>query len=110
MAKKRFSLIPVCTCLALVALNRSLHAQDAAAESIVVTGEEVPSAYGAPPGFSRAKFSNLTQAYVLPPWDFYFGEIYQGSAFRHGWPDHLFTQEVEMGLPYRFGVATEVTF
>src|SRR5207249_7356222 len=24
-------------------------------------------------------------------------------------PDHLFTQEVEMGLPYRFGVAAETT-
>src|SRR6202165_693228 len=78
MAKKRFSLITVCTGLALVALNPSLSAQDAASESVVVTGEEVPSAYGAPPGFSRAKFSNLTQAYVLPPWAFYFGEIYQG--------------------------------
>jgi len=110
MAKKRFSLITVCTGLAFVALNRSLSAQDAASESVVVTGEEVPSAYGAPPGFSRAKFSNLTQAYVLPPWAFYFGEIYQGSAFRHGPPDHLFTQEVELGLPYRFGVATEATF
>src|SRR3979411_1190041 len=110
MAKKRFSIITVCTGLALVALNRSLSAQDAAAESVVVTGEEVPSAYGAPPGFSRAKFSNLTQASVLPARAFYFGEIYQGSAFRHGPPDHLFTQEVEMGLPYRFGVATEVTF
>ena len=110
MAKKRFSLITVCTGLALVALNPSLSAQDAASESVVVTGEEVPSAYGAPPGFSRAKFSNLTQAYVLPPWAFYFGEIYQGSAFRHGPPDHLFTQEVELGLPYRFGLATEATF
>src|ERR1700716_2104122 len=110
MAKKCFSLIPVCTCLALVALNRPLHGQDAAAESVVVTGEEVPSAYGAPPGFSRAKFSNLTQAYVLPPWAFYFGEIYQGSAFRHGPPDHLFTQAGALGSPYRFGLAAEGTF
>src|SRR4029077_9989466 len=27
-----------------------------------------------------------------------------------GPPDHLFTQEVEMGLPYRFGIAAETTF
>jgi hypothetical protein len=27
-----------------------------------------------------------------------------------GPPDHIFTQEIEMGLPYRFGVATEAKF
>src|SRR6266700_5008306 len=82
-------------------------AQSAVEEQIIVTGEEVPSAYGAPPGFSRSRFSNLTNAYVLPPWAFYFGEIYEGDAFRHGPPDHLFTQEIELGLPHRFGVAAE---
>ena len=90
-----------------LAVNHSTDAQTAAAEQIVVTGEEVPSAYGAPPGLSRSRFSNLTNAYVLPPWAFFFGEIYEGDAFRHGPPDHLFTQEIEMGLPYRFGVAAE---
>jgi len=78
--------------------------------AVVVSAEEVGSAYGAPTGFSRAKFSNLTNAYVLPPWTFYFGSIYEGQAFRHGPPDHLFTQEIEMGLPYRFGIATETSF
>jgi len=85
----------------------AVNGQTAASEQIVVTGDEVASAYGAPGGFSRARFSPTTSAYVLPPWTFYFGEIYQGDAFRHGLPDHLFTQEVEMGLPYRFGVAAE---
>ena len=47
---------------------------------------------------------------MLPPWTFYFGSIYEGDAFRHGPPDHLFTQEVELGLPYRFGVAAETSF
>src|SRR6266496_3535216 len=79
-------------------------------QPIVITGEEVPSAYGAPPGLSRSRFSNTTQAYVLPPWAFFFGEIYEGQGFRHGPPDHLFTQEIEMGLPYRFGVAAEGKF
>jgi hypothetical protein len=87
----------------------SSHAQTPTSE-VVVTGEEVPSAYGAPPGFSRAKFSTLTNAYVLPPGAFYFGEIYEADAFRKGPPDHLFTQEVEFGLPYRFGIAAESTF
>jgi len=77
-------------------------------EQVVVTGgDDVTSAYGAPGGLSRSRFAPLTTAYVLPPWAFYFGEIYEGNAFRHGFPDHTFTQEVEMGLPYRFGVAAE---
>ena len=79
-------------------------------ESVVVTGEEVPglpSAYGAPPTFSRSRFSNAVNAYVLPPWAFFFGELFEGQGFRHGPPDYLFTQEVEMGLPYRFNVAAE---
>jgi len=84
--------------------------QEAASASIVVTGDDVGSAYGAPGGFSRTRFSPLTTAYVLPPWTFYFGTIYEGDVFRHGPPDHLFTQEIEMGLPYRLGVAVETTF
>jgi hypothetical protein len=95
--------------LALLAINHSIHAQTAAAEQIVVTGEEVPSAYGAPPGLSRTRFSPLTTAYVLPPGAVYAGLIYEGNAFREGPPDHLFTQEIEVGLPYRFGVAFEIS-
>lgn len=84
--------------------------QSAVSERVVVRGEEAGSAYGAPPSFSRARFAPLTSAYVLPPWAFYSGTIYEGNAFRHGPPDHLFTQEVEMGLPYRLGVAAEMRF
>jgi hypothetical protein len=91
-------------------LNRSIHAQAAAEEEIVITGEELPSAYGAPPGFSRSRFSNTTQAYVLAPWAFFFGELFEGQGFRHGPPNYLFTQEIEMGLPYRFNVAAEAGF
>lgn len=82
----------------------------ASAEAVVVTGDDIGSAYGAPGGFSRTRFAPLTTAYVLPPWTFFIGTIYEGDAFRHGPPDHLFTEEVEMGLPYRFGVAAESTF
>jgi hypothetical protein len=74
---------------------------------IVVTGDELPSAYGAPGGFSRSRFSTLTNAYVLPPGGVFAALIYEGDAFREGKPDHLFTQEVEVGLPYRFGLAVE---
>ena len=89
--------------------NQPAHAQTAIAEPLVVTGEEVPSAYGAPPGLSRSRFSNLTNAYVLPPGAVFAGLIYQGDALRFNRPDHSFTQEVEIGLPYRFGVAIENT-
>jgi hypothetical protein len=96
--------------LALVLACARTHAQDAVAnaESIVVTGEnDISSAYGAPGTFSRTRFSPTTTAYVLPPWQFLLATIYEGDAFQHGPPDHLFTQELEIGLPSRFGVAAE---
>jgi len=96
--------------IGLVLTSFRASAQTNASQPVVVQGEELPSSYGAPPGFSRSRFSNLTNAYVLPPGVFYFGEIYEGDAFREGPPDHLFTQEVEVGLPYRFGIAAETTF
>jgi hypothetical protein len=92
---------------ALLASSPLSHAQIATVEPLVVTGEEVPSAYGAPPGFSRTRFSNLTNAYVLPPGGVYAGLIYQGDALRFNRPDHMFTQEIEVGLPGRFGLAVE---
>src|SRR6267143_255819 len=102
-----------CICLIFPTVTHSVSAQEVTLreeQPIVITGEEVPSAYGAPPGLSRSRFSNTTQAYVLPPWAFFFGELFEGQGFRHGPPDYLFTQEIEMGLPYRFGVAAEAQF
>lgn len=75
--------------------------------TIVVTGDELPSAYGAPGPFARSRFSPTVQAYVLPPGAFYAALIYEGNAFREGKPDHSLTQEFEIGLPYRFGLAVE---
>jgi hypothetical protein len=90
------------------AWSRSLHAQEAVTtQTINVTGEEVPSSYGATPGFSRSRFSNLTQAYVLPPGAVFAGLIYQGDALKFNRPDHMLTQEIEIGLPGRFGLAFE---
>src|SRR5438270_9977788 len=82
-------------------------AQTLTSEPLVVTGEEVPSSYGATPGFSRSRFSNVTQAYVLPPGAVFAGLIYQGDALRFNRPDHMLTQEIEIGLPCRFGLAFE---
>ena len=103
-----------CVALAMAAplargqeLDRSSVSGPAASQRVVVTGEGVASAYGAPASFSRSRFANLTNAYVLPPFAVYAGLIYEGNALRYDHPDHLFTQEIELGLPYRFGVAIE---
>ena len=88
---------------------RPAQAQTAVSEQIVVAGENVPTAYGAPPGFSQARFSPLTSAYVLPPDTLYSSLIYEGNAFRKGAPDHTLTEEIEIGLPHRFGAAMEIT-
>ena len=99
-------------CLAPVAGGQSLDRGTLSevpsqSERVVVTDEGVPSAYGAPAAFSRSRFSNLTNAYVLPPYGVYAGLIYEGDALRYDHPDHIFTQEIEVGLPHRFGVAIE---
>jgi hypothetical protein len=105
-------LVPLITSTGLIlpVAHHSVLAQARTEEEIVVTAEEVPSAYGAPPGLSRSRFSNTVNAYVLPPWSFFFGELFEGQGFRHGPPDYLFTQEIEMGLPYRFNIAAESQF
>ena len=117
IGRGRFILLITCTCLTLSAVSNSVFGQATTQQSVVVTApevpsayEEVPSAYGAPPQFSRSRFSNAVNAYVLPPWAFFFGELFEGQGFRHGPPDYLFTQEVEMGLPYRFNLAAETQF
>src|SRR5438045_9625253 len=64
----------------------AVNGQTAASERIVVTGDDVASAYGAPGGFSRARFSPTTSACVLPPWTFDFGGIFQCAALPPGPP------------------------
>lgn len=100
--------------LACLLANPQLNAQGTTTttteERIIVLGDDIGSAYGAPGAFSRTRFAPLTTAYVLPPWNFYFGSIYEGDAFREGLPLNKFTEEMELGLPHRFGVATELGF
>src|SRR6202048_3256867 len=93
--------------LTFLALNRSGNAQTAAAEHIVITGAELPSAYGAPTSFSQSRFSPITNAYVLPPGAIYASLIYEDAVVHFRKPDHDFTIETEFGLPYRINVAME---
>jgi hypothetical protein len=96
-----------CLFLGLLALTSSLNAQTAASPQIEVTAEPLPSAYGAPTSFSQSRFSPLTNAYVLPPGAVYASLIYEDDVVHFRNPDHHWTQEVEVGLPYRINVAIE---
>src|SRR4029077_14745176 len=103
-SRKLFGII---TTLGGMALIPSLNAQTAQSESIVVTGQPLPSAYGAPPAFSQSRFAPLTNAYVLPPGAMYASFIYEDDVVHFRRPDHDFTIETEFGLPYRINVAME---
>jgi len=87
--------------------NSFSFAQTAVPEHIVVAAEELPSAYGAPTSFSQSRFSPLTNAYVLPPGAVYASLIYEDAVVHFRRPDHDFTEEIEVGLPYRINIATE---
>jgi hypothetical protein len=71
-------------------------------------GEELVGPYNQPRWSARGRFSADTDVYVLPPFSFYFDVDYHGTFPRRGFPDHLFIQEFELGLPYRFQVAFEL--
>src|SRR5437762_6573365 len=111
IALSRFTLVLRCFSLALLtglfAPTAPLRAQIAASQQIEVTAEPLPSAYGAPTSFSQSRFSPLTNAYVLPPGAIYASLIYEDDVVHFRPPDHHWTQEVEIGLPYRFNVAFE---
>src|SRR5260370_1793049 len=87
----------------------AINAQEAENRAVVVKaeGEELPSAYGAPPDLSHGRISTLTKSYVLSPFSFELEAGYEGSVFRHGLPSQLFRQEIEMGLPARFTVGVQ---
>ena len=86
IARRWFILLIACACLTLSAVSNSVFGQATTEQAVVVTAQgpvlgpaqEVPSAYGAPPAFSRSRFSDTVNAYVLPPWAFFFGELFEG--------------------------------
>jgi hypothetical protein len=94
-------------CFFFLFTNQRAHGQTASSEGITVVGEAVPSAYGAPAAFSQSRFAPLTNAYVLPPGEIYTSIIFEGDAVHYRPPDYHFTQECEVGLPYRINIAVE---
>src|ERR1700724_4623073 len=111
IAPSRFTRISQFLSIALItgllAPTASLRAQVAASQQIEVTAEPLPSAYGAPTSFSQSRFAPLTNAYVLPPGAVYTSLIYENDVVHFRNPDHHFTEECEIGLPYRFNIAFE---
>jgi hypothetical protein len=97
----------ILTTVISLALSATAFGQTVGDEQVVVTGEELPSAYGAPTSFSQSRFSPITNAYVLPPGAIYTSLIYEDAVVHFRRPDHDFTIETEAGLPYRINVAME---
>ena len=91
----------------LLAQTTGADAQEIENRPIVIEGEELPSAYGAPPDLSHGRVSTLTKSYVLSPFSFELEAGYEGAIFRHGLPVQVFRQEIEMGLPARFTVGMQ---
>ncbi len=48
------------------------------------------------------RLGSTTRAYVLPPWHVELTQWWRPEAPRGGSPKHLFQEEIEIGLPYRF--------
>jgi hypothetical protein len=71
-------------------------------------GEELVGPYGQPRWSARGRFTANTDVHVLPPFSFYLDLDYHGTFPRVGKSDHLFTQEFEIGLPFRTQLAFEM--
>lgn len=69
--------------------------------------QELIGPYDQPRWTARGRFSSATDVYVLPPYAFFIDLDYTGTIPKHGDAQHLFTQELEMGLPHRFQLAYE---
>ena len=102
-----------CVVLA-AAVTPPVHAQEAPTyqlPSVTVPGQpesqERVGPYHQPRWSTRGRFSADTDVYVIPPGLFFVDVDYQGTIPRHGESVHLFTQEFEVGLPYRFQFAYE---
>ena len=72
--------------------------------------DELIGPYNQPRWAARGRFSSSTDIYVLPPYEFNIDLDYTGTIPKHGKTQNLFTQEFELGLPYRFQIAYENNF
>ncbi len=83
-------------------------AQEATESNITVRAEESgeqfeePGAYGQPQWAERSRASATTKLYVLSPFEVFVGVLSESDVLRHRDAVHNLTQEIEVGLPYRF--------
>src|SRR5215831_13934492 len=94
-----------CVWLAAVVAT-SVHAQDAPPyhlPPVTVPGQpesqDLVGSYHQPRWSIRGRFSTDTDVYVIPSGLVFVDMDYQGTLLRHGESVHLFTQELEVGLP-----------
>ena len=81
--------------------------------TVVVKGgnpDDLIGPYQQPRWSARGRFSADTDVYVLPPFEAYLDVDYQLTKPKHDKAIHLFTQELEIGLPHRFQLAYENAF
>jgi len=69
--------------------------------------KETVGPYNQPVWAAHGRFTPNSDVYVLPPYTFVVDLDYQATIPQHGKTSHLFTQEFEVGLPYRFQLAYE---
>lgn len=101
-------------CGALPALAEEPQTAVAVLPEVTVHGvrpsQELIGPYNQPRWAARGRFSSSTDIYVLPPYEFNIDLDYTGTIPKHGETRNLFTQEFELGLPYRFQIAYENNF
>ena len=93
----------------------SVRAQENETRNVVVSGENESEhdqftemgEYAQPAWAERSRMSSTTSVYVLSPYEFFVGNIWEGDFSRHGKAAHDFVQEIDVGLLHRFELGLE---
>ena len=94
--------------LAVALVTITAPAQETTEQHVVVSaGEsleefEEPGGYGQPQWAERSRASATTKLYVLSPFEVFVGLLSESDFMRHHNSLHDLTQEIEIGLPFRF--------
>jgi hypothetical protein len=92
------------------------HAQERVTEPVLVSGESEEGEhdqftemgeYAQPAWTERNRLSSTTSVYVLSPQEIFVGSLWEAIFNRHGKTVHDLTQEIDLGLLYRFELGIE---
>ena len=106
----------MCICCLLICNARALAEDELRERDVVVNAESDESEhneftemgeYGQPAWAERARASSTTSVYVLSPYEAFVGLNWEGDFHRHGKSLHDLTQEIDVGLLYRFELGFE---